>query len=154
MSEEATTLLALVSQLRGLADAINRRQARLTPTQRRVWADALWASCDAIDGEVVKLRAALADADAPPWRDIETAPKMRTILLFAVTDVDEHGTVKNWKMATGSWNEGYEDERSKAQGLTPWEWDGHRVRVYEIHPTHWMPLPKPPVPDAHPADQP
>lgn len=78
------------------------------------------------------------------WQPIETAPKMRTILLFAVSDVDEHGSVKNWKMATGSWHTGYEDERSKAAGLTPWEWDGHRVKVYELHPTHWMPLPAPP----------
>ncbi len=79
------------------------------------------------------------------WQPIETAPKMRTILLFAVTDVAEDGTVRNWKMATGSWHTGYEDERSRAVGYSPWTWDGHQVRSYEVHPTHWMPLPAPPV---------
>lgn len=79
------------------------------------------------------------------WQPIATAPKMQTILLFAVTDTAPDGRVLNWKMATGSWHEGYEDERSKARGLTPWQWDGHQLRVYELHPTHWMPLPDPPV---------
>ena len=78
------------------------------------------------------------------WQPIETAPKMRTILLFAVTDVAANGTVLNWKTATGSWNTGYED--SMARGYTPWEWDGHQLKTYDVQPTHWMPLPDPPDP--------
>lgn len=78
------------------------------------------------------------------WQPIESAPKMRTVLLFAVTDVAEDGTVRNWKMATGSYHMGYEDERSKARGYTPWEWGGHQLKAYEVQPTHWMPLPPPP----------
>lgn len=51
------------------------------------------------------------------WQPIETCPKMRTVLMFAVSDIADDGTVRNWKMATGAWHEGYEDERqSKATG--------------------------------------
>lgn len=91
------------------------------------------------------LRVSASPAAPPPWQPIETCPKMRTVLLFAVTDVDEHGTVKNWKMATGSWLEGYEDERSKAKGLTPWKWDGWQLKIYDHMPTHWSALPSPPA---------
>lgn len=78
------------------------------------------------------------------WQDISTAPKMRTILLFAVTDIAEDGSVRNWKMATGCWHTGYEDDQSGAANLTSWNWDGHQVKKYEVQPTHWMPLPAPP----------
>lgn len=78
------------------------------------------------------------------WQPIATAPKMRVLLLFAVSDVADDGTVRNWKMATGSYHTGYEDERSKERGYSPWSWDGHQLKVYELHPTHWMPLPDPP----------
>jgi hypothetical protein len=81
---------------------------------------------------------------AMEWQPIDSCPKMRTVLLFAVSDVAADGTVRNWKMATGCWRDGYDDDRSKAEGITPWEWDGHQLRVYELHPTHWMPLPEPP----------
>lgn len=80
------------------------------------------------------------------WQPIDTAPKMRTILLFAVSDVAEDGTVRNWKMATGFYHTGYEDALSKGRGFSPWEWDGRQLRVYELHPTHWMPLPDAPTP--------
>ena len=69
------------------------------------------------------------------WQPIETAPRMRTVLLFAVSDIAPDGTVKNWKMGTGSYHTGYDDEQSKRLGLSPWEW-GHRLKVYELHPTH------------------
>lgn len=85
------------------------------------------------------------------WQPIATAPKMRTILLFAVSDVAEDGTVKNWKMATGAYHTGYEDERSKAEGRSPWTWDGHQLKSYHLQPTHWMPLPAPPTDVAHTA---
>lgn len=81
------------------------------------------------------------------WQPIETAPKMQTILLFAVSDIGDDGEVKNWKMATGYWHTGFEDALDKARGNTPWCWDGERVKVYELHPTHWMPLPRQPSAD-------
>ncbi len=51
------------------------------------------------------------------WQPIETAPKMRTIMLFAVTSTDP----PNWKMATGFLRKGYQGEPDA------WEWDGRRV---------------------------
>lgn len=74
------------------------------------------------------------------WQPIETAPKMKTILLFANTCVDGDGKVINWKMATGAWHSGWE----KDDKHSPWNWGGHQLYRYEIHPTHWMPLPHPP----------
>ena len=76
----------------------------------------------------------------PKWEPIETAPKMKTILLFAVTDIDEDGTVRNWKMATGSWNTGWENDDK----YSPWEW-GRHLHKYDTQPTHWQPLPRPPL---------
>lgn len=64
------------------------------------------------------------------WQPIETAPKMRTILLFAVTDTE----TGNWKMATGFWHTGWNE----------WEWDGRILKGYDTKPTHWSPLPPPP----------
>jgi hypothetical protein len=101
-----------------------------------------------IHSELTKLVAGPAPVSegAPrDWQAIETAPKMRTILLFAVSDVAKDGTAKNWTMATGSWHTGYEDVRSKEQGFSPWNWGGRQLKVYELHPTHWMPLPLPPT---------
>lgn len=63
------------------------------------------------------------------WQSIETAPKMRTILLYATTDVGADGAVKNWKMETGFWHSGHRT----------WMWAG-----YDTQPTHWMLLPEPP----------
>lgn len=74
------------------------------------------------------------------WHPIETAPKMRTILLFAVTDADEDGRVRNWKMATGFYHTGYESR----DGRSPWNWDGRHIASYDVKPTHWMELPEPP----------
>lgn len=70
------------------------------------------------------------------WKDISTAPKMRTILLFAITSTDP----PNWKMATGVWCSGYDNHEM----FTPWEWDGRQLRHCETQPTHWQPLPEPP----------
>lgn len=70
------------------------------------------------------------------WQPIETAPKMRNIILFAVTDAAEDGRIRNWKMDTGYWSQGHKG----------WVWSGYEVRSYMIQPTHWMPLPEPPTP--------
>jgi hypothetical protein len=68
------------------------------------------------------------------WNTIETAPKMKNLLLWAATDIDEAGQIKNWKMDTGYWSSGVER----------WVWSGYQVRKSDIQPTHWMPLPEPP----------
>lgn len=69
------------------------------------------------------------------WQPIATAPKMKTLLLFAVTDVAEDGRVRNWKMETGFFSTGHDT----------WLWP-HPLKVYDHLPTHWMPLPAPPPP--------
>jgi hypothetical protein len=70
------------------------------------------------------------------WQPIATAPKGKIILLFAVTDRGEDGTVTNWKMATGS---------TPFAGPIEWTWDGYRLREWDIKPSHWMSLPEAPL---------
>jgi len=72
--------------------------------------------------------------DANGWMPINSAPKMQVVILFAVTDV-EGGVVKNWKMGSGCYLIGHD----------AWEWQGRVLKDYEHQPTHWQPLPKPPV---------
>lgn len=77
------------------------------------------------------------------WQPIETAPKMKTILLFAVTDQENDGTVRNWRMGTGFYHEGWigcDDMRD----YSPWSWEGDHIPPYGHLPTHWMPLPAAP----------
>lgn len=78
--------------------------------------------------------AAITAALAEMWRSVEEAPKSRGVLLFAITDVAEDGTVKNWKMDSGFFHEGY----------NAWSWEGQIVKSYNPQPTHFMPLPSPP----------
>jgi hypothetical protein len=66
------------------------------------------------------------------WQPIATAPANKVLLLFAVTDRDDNGTVRNWKMATG-----FKDTFGE------WAWP-HRLSVWELTPTHWQPLPEAP----------
>ncbi len=72
------------------------------------------------------------------WKPIETAPPMKNLLLFAVTDTDEAGKVRNWKMDTGYYS----------SGAKAWTWSGYQLKSYDIKPTHWMHVPKPPSPEA------
>jgi len=81
-----------------------------------------------------QLQEALALLEPYRWRPIETAPKMKNILLFAVSDLADDGRVRNWKMDTGYWHTNAEC----------WNWAGSQVRKYDVQPTHWMPLPAPP----------
>ncbi len=77
------------------------------------------------------------------WQPIETAPKMKTVLLFAVTEIDPSTkAVRNWKMDSGFWHTGYEDD---APVMSPWCWEGRQLRAMDVQPTHWMPLPEPPA---------
>lgn len=79
------------------------------------------------------------DGGEAAWQSVETAPEMKTILLFAVTDVADDGQVKNWRMGTG-----FKDRHNG------WNWEGRIQKPYEIPPTHWMPLPKPPLAEGQP----
>lgn len=73
------------------------------------------------------------------WQPIETAPQMRTILLFAVTERLADGlSVLNWKIATGFICRGEDGELGC-------EWEGRELKSYDHKPTHWMPLPDPPT---------
>ena len=67
------------------------------------------------------------------WQPIETAPKGRNIILFAVTDLDDLGAIRNWRMQTGCQSETGE-----------WYWCDRWLKPYDIKPTHWQPLPDPP----------
>jgi hypothetical protein len=83
----------------------------------------------------------------PPadWQPIATAPKMQTILLFAVTDIAPDGTVRNWRKETGCWMTGYDTDSCRKQNLTPWRWGSDQLKTYQVQPTHWMPLPPSPT---------
>lgn len=89
-------------------------------------------------GETLGEAIARAQYTAVPiwkWYSIESAPRMKTILLFAITDRGDNGEVKNWKMATGFWSDGHSE----------WIWEGRVIDVWEVQPTHWMELPGAPV---------
>jgi len=82
----------------------------------------------------IEALAALPPGDAPQtcaWREIATAPKDgRMILLFPSrcwTDDADHGEV-------GYWDEDFQE----------WGGCGSRAEDY-TGPSHWMPLPAPPV---------
>jgi hypothetical protein len=81
-----------------------------------------------------RIRALAASPPQSGWRDIESAPHGKIILLFAVTDRSDKGVI-NWKMATGS---------TPFYGPVEWRWDGYQLREWDVKPTHWMPLPAPP----------
>jgi hypothetical protein len=132
-------LIAAVQELRKRLDQWDDKQNTIAPL---IAENNVWGAARAVAEYASQLSAASLPSG---WQPIETAPRMRTILLFAVTDVAEDGSVRNWKMATGSWHTGYEDERSKERGYTPWNWDGSQLKAYQVQPTHWMPLPPAPA---------
>lgn len=73
------------------------------------------------------------------WQPIETAPKGKAVILWAVTHINEDGAIGNWKMGTGF-------VRWDGDANTPADiwWEGYWLASYDILPTHWMPLPEPP----------
>jgi hypothetical protein len=66
------------------------------------------------------------------WQPIETAPKMRGVMLWADTSTPDF---RNWKMGTGYFSTAHD----------AWIWEGEIVRKWAHPPTHWQPLPSPPV---------
>lgn len=121
-------------QVEAVARAICRHQCETMYLQR-----CKTQGCHSFKGQEAIAKAAIAALSALPtkvpegWKPIETAPKMLTVLLFAVTDRDGE-TVRNWKMATGWFDEGQDR----------WHWDGYLLNDWGHQPTHWMPLPEPP----------
>lgn len=70
------------------------------------------------------------------WQPIETAPKDGTRILAFWPDVYGNSSAVQIETWWGAWGHG----RSKETWQNAWEWaDGAN------NPTHWMPLPTPPV---------
>jgi|SRR5688572_5581995 len=68
------------------------------------------------------------------WHPIETAPKMKGVLLFGRTPPTDDG-FENWRMGSGYYHE----------AMSRWIWEGEQVLSHWItKPTHWQPLPLPP----------
>ena len=74
------------------------------------------------------------------WQPIATAPKMRTVILYA-DYAHDGGSERNGKMGSGFWHTGYEDDPA----WSPWYWGDQQLRPYDLQPTHWQPLPEPPA---------
>jgi len=74
--------------------------------------------------------AAVREAMEAKWQSIETAPTMKTILLWR--DTSSEG-FSNWDMATG--------HKSSDGSLY---WQNKAIPPWDPQPTHWLPLPTPP----------
>lgn len=104
------------------------------------------------------------------WRNIETAPKDRDVLVWYDHDADPYQDPGNPDRLTpyGTWVENGEFQLGKGVCVAqyhpsylvdegedsytlPAAWfareDGYYERV--VNPTHWMPLPEPPREDSH-----
>lgn len=104
------------------------------------WMKLQCADCEASCGEIRRegdpshpaLTQAWNTRASAEWQPIETAPKMRTVILWADTSYDG---VSNWRMGSGHFH----------TGIGAWIWEGEQVKEGWAHPpTHWMPLPSPP----------
>jgi Protein of unknown function (DUF551) len=90
----------------------------------------------ALDAEIAKLRAKLK-AQAPKWRDIESAPKDGTILLLflsesaVMTIVIGHWSATDGDPQSDDW---YQNDGTSGSF------------AIDVPVTHWMPLPAPPSP--------
>ena len=83
-------------------------------------------------------------SNEPKWQPIETAPKDGTWILGLNIETKKSSIVR-W-----SSKEDY-IERSKKEGTANWKyranegWISYEKDSVYLHPTHWMPLPKPPT---------
>jgi hypothetical protein len=87
------------------------------------------------------------------WERIETAPKDGTRILLALLAVDKPGEPPSWFISLGWWDPEFDGEWSDEVGdivyrgawtdggVASWAYEEHR----ELGPTHWMPLPEPPI---------
>ena len=142
MIEHEAELLQLRQRVAALESALHSiRTELLSDRTSREWRPANENRAMQFDHwicEIVTVIDASAPAPAPErdgWRPIDSAPKMKVVLLLAVTHFGgDDNTVLNWKMATGHYSSGYD----------AWEWDGRILKAYDVQPTHWQPLPLPP----------
>jgi hypothetical protein len=86
---------------------------------------------DALVQSAAALAAARSQVTQDGWRPIESAPEMRTVLLWADTSTPD---LPNWRMGSGVYD----------SNLKVWIWEGEQVRGWAFPPTHWQPLPPPP----------
>jgi len=84
------------------------------------------------------------------WRPIETAPKDGTAVWLWHEGQAYIGYCRrsDWLCKADKWSAKFyvsrADEERKACGLPDETWGTN----FEINPTHWMPLPPPPTPEA------
>jgi hypothetical protein len=76
----------------------------------------------------------MTETQTTAWQPIETAPRGKCLILFAVTDVGPEGQVRNWKMDSGYC----------CFSTGEWVWEGRRLKPYDTLPTHWAWMPMPP----------
>ncbi len=74
------------------------------------------------------------------WNPIGEVEKMKHVILFAYLPDEEGGIPSNYRMGSGFWHVGYESDPD----YTAWCWEGRQLRPYDVQPTHWRRLPKPP----------
>lgn len=118
-----------------MTDIIDRLNAFCADKAANIGSE--WNLCEDAAAEITRLR------KAQEWLPIESAPKMKSVLLFAVTDIGDDGSIRNWRMGTGFHHEGWEGSNEQ-NGYSPWCWEGRHVAPWEVQPTHWQPLPSAP----------
>ena len=79
------------------------------------------------------------------WQPIETAPKDGTwVLLYGGKDVGWYGDDTIQTIVTAFWRPSYY-RRTDDQGQWMYTWWEGDWRSEMADPTHWMPLPTPPI---------
>lgn len=79
-----------------------------------------------IDAAIASLEA--ADGEVAVWQPIETAPKDGTTVIAYRPTKPPHIEGMHW-----------------SEGCWYWSYDGDGPDGYAVPPTHWMPLPSPPL---------
>jgi hypothetical protein len=87
------------------------------------------------------------------WQPIETAPRAAEVVLLSWQEVMIPDGGPEWVISTGCWDPAFEtgwDEEADKEiyrgawtNFTVGDWGSEEYA--ELSPTHWMPLPSPPV---------